>query len=181
MSMDYYTYMYSRNDTNEIFYVGKGKGNRAYSKDKRNAYWKNIVNKCGYTVHILAHFRTEKEAYDHETFLIRCFRDLSACMTNICDDNRPPKNYGNKFATVLKGRKRPAHSVLMTGENNPFYGKHHTEETKQAHSQHMKGRLAGEKNPNYGNHMTLTCPHCDKTGGRMMLRWHFGNCRNKTD
>ena len=30
-------------------------------------------------------------------------------------------------------------SKATTGENNPFYGKHHTEEVKKAHSEFMKG------------------------------------------
>lgn len=36
-------------------------------------------------------------------------------------------NYGNH---VLKGRKRPEHSLLMK-RNNPFAGKHHKEESKE--------------------------------------------------
>lgn len=34
----------------------------------------------------------------------------------------------------------------MSGENNPMYGKHHTDEVKTAQSERMKG----ENNPNYG-------------------------------
>lgn len=67
----------------------------------------------------------------------------------------------------------------VSGSNNPFYGKHHTEETKQKirdnlpdqsgeknpnyghkwseekkqeQSQKLKGAMVGEKNPNYGHH-----------------------------
>lgn len=35
----------------------------------------------------------------------------------------------------------------QVGEANPFYGKHHTEETKRKHSERMKGRYAGANNP----------------------------------
>lgn len=41
-------------------------------------------------------------------------------------------------------------SVANTGYKNGFYGKKHTEETKQKISAANKGRLAGEKNPRYG-------------------------------
>jgi hypothetical protein len=27
--------------------------------------------------------------------------------------------------------------------------------------------------------IVLTCPHCDKTGGAGMYRWHFDNCKHK--
>jgi hypothetical protein len=31
----------------------------------------------------------------------------------------------------------------------------------------------------YGKQETYTCPHCNKQGGRTMVRWHFDNCKNK--
>ena len=51
------------------------------------------------------------------------------------------------------GRKRPDLSrrnknKKMYGENNPFYGKHHTEENKQKQREKMLGRYDGENNPN---------------------------------
>ena len=47
-------YLHKRKDTNEIFYVGKGKNYlRAYSKHGRNKYWENIVNKYGYDIEII--------------------------------------------------------------------------------------------------------------------------------
>ena len=55
----------------------------------------------------------------------------------------------------------------LLGENNPFYGRHHTEETKQylsqintgrKHSEETKQKYSenrrGEKNPKYGNYWT---------------------------
>jgi hypothetical protein len=33
------------------------------------------------------------------------------------------------------------------------------------------------KHPTKG--LSLTCPHCGKTGGNTMKRWHFDNCKNK--
>ena len=45
-------------------------------------------------------------------------------------------------------------SEAMKGENNPFYGKKHTEETKQKISENRKGKCAGEEHPMYGKHHT---------------------------
>ena len=43
---------------------------------------------------------------------------------------------------------------MFSGEGNPFYGKRHTEETKQLISKHRKGKRAGEEHPMYGKHHT---------------------------
>jgi hypothetical protein len=68
--MKYYIYAHYRNDTGEVFYVGKGEGNRHKSMQGRNAYWLNIVNAHGYKVEILQHFETEDEAFEAEKALI---------------------------------------------------------------------------------------------------------------
>jgi len=54
----------------------------------------------------------------------------------------------------LRGDKISDNFFLVTkniyGENNPFYGKKHTEETKLAISKSKKGRCGGEKHPLWG-------------------------------
>ena len=55
----YYLYLHKRNDNKEIFYVGIGSIDkkfpykRAYNKNKRNKFWKNITNKTDYIVEIV--------------------------------------------------------------------------------------------------------------------------------
>ncbi len=82
--LQFYTYFHTRNDTGAVFYVGKGSKARAFDCD-RNAYWKNIVKKCGHTVHIASRWATEAEAFEHEKFLILCFKDLGAPLANLTD------------------------------------------------------------------------------------------------
>lgn len=43
-------------------------------------------------------------------------------------------------------------SKKFSGENNPFYGKHHSEETKKKISNSMTGKFSGENHPFYGKH-----------------------------
>ncbi len=63
---EYYVYAHKRLDNNTIFYVGKGKGNRAYIKSNRNEYWKRIVSKCDYEVLFLDKNLCEEDAYKLE-------------------------------------------------------------------------------------------------------------------
>lgn len=67
------------------------------------------------------------------------------------------------------GKVSPLKDLNKQGENNPFYGKHHSEETK------LKISLAklGKGKPQE----IIKCPHCGKIGGKSALRrWHFDNC-----
>ena len=67
----YYVYVHRRNDNNEIFYVGKGVGKRAWIKNREyNEHWTRVVNKHGYSVEIVQLFDTETEAYEFERSLI---------------------------------------------------------------------------------------------------------------
>lgn len=60
------------------------------------------------------------------------------------------------------------------GSENGMYGKRHTDETKQKISEKLKGKKAWNANLS----ITVTCPHCNKTGidSAGMRRWHFNNC-----
>lgn len=79
-----YIYLHRRNDTGEVFYVGKGSGNRAYRKDERNPHWHNVVNKAGFTVEIIAKGLTDAEAYWAEPLLIEAHGGVEN-LTNISD------------------------------------------------------------------------------------------------
>ena len=51
----YYVYTHLNPKTKEIFYVGIGKGNRAWNQwAGRNKFWENYVNKYGFEVEIVA-------------------------------------------------------------------------------------------------------------------------------
>lgn len=70
---DNYVYSHTRLDTNEVFYIGIGKGKnkyRAKNKKARNNYWLNIVNKTEYKIDILFDNLTREEACNKEIELI---------------------------------------------------------------------------------------------------------------
>ena len=67
-----YVYRHYRNDTKEVFYVGIGISKDRYkSRRGRNTYWKNIVNKYGYTYEIIADGITWSKACELEQLLIK--------------------------------------------------------------------------------------------------------------
>jgi len=70
---------------NTIFYIGKGTERRVHSKSSRTQYWRNVVAKHGYTAKVLAYWDTETEAFEHEKFLISCFRELGHPLVNLTD------------------------------------------------------------------------------------------------
>jgi hypothetical protein len=105
----YYTYSHSA-PNGKVFYIGKGKGDRAYSFNDRSHDWKRAIKQNnGVSVKILAYWNTEKEAFEHEEFLIACFNDLSYALVN--------KTKGGKgFYGYKKTEEQNKHiSKLLTG------------------------------------------------------------------
>lgn len=130
MDKDYYVYEHIRKDNNTVFYVGKGRGRRAYNS-KRNSHHDRIADKYGYTVRIIKDNLTEEEAYALE-------------QETICDYVFN-KGYGIDIEGLRKNDSIYQLSNHTLGGDGT-YGAVHTEEWCKQHSEDMKG----EKNPMYG-------------------------------
>lgn len=81
---NYYVYRHIRLDSNTPFYVGKGKENRAYSK-QRNKYWHRITSKTGFEVEIFISNLTEEQAFNKEKEFIKLYRDYGYKLANLTD------------------------------------------------------------------------------------------------
>jgi hypothetical protein len=78
----------------QVFYVGKGKEDRAFSRSDRSYLWKQkIKQERGLNIQILAEWPTEHEAYLHEEFLIACFNDMGIDLVNQTNGGKGVKNY----------------------------------------------------------------------------------------
>ena len=150
---NYYVYEWIRLDTNEPFYVGKGKGDRWKILTRgNNHHFNNIVKSIPVAVNILHNNLTEDIANDLEVWYIREYRDIIGYdICNIADGGeghglagKENGMYGkhhsdeskNKISEINKGRhhsdeSKKKISEAIKGENHPWYGKHHTEETKK--------------------------------------------------
>ncbi len=150
--MTYFTYLHRRNDSNEVFYIGKGCGRRINDRNNRNKHWNNIVAKHGFTYEKIAEWKEEKDAFLHEVFLIDCFRSMGCKLANLSNGGEGgsyPKTESHRknLSLAKKGVPNPK----MLGELNPAKSK----ESRKKRSIAMKkyyanggtNSMSGKKRP----------------------------------
>jgi hypothetical protein len=107
--MRYYVYVHKKLTDGEIFYVGKGQDDRAWSIEGRTRQWIKIAAECGRGVEIVAWFDLEADALRLESMLILLH---GAKLANVLRQGHPSRKG--------KGRKalgRPhAPEVMIDGE-----------------------------------------------------------------
>ena len=149
---NFYVYIHVKPNNGEIFYVGKGKGDRAYSKHKRNNFWKSVVNKYGFDTFIIENNLTEDEAFELEVKYIKRIgrRDEEVgTLVNMTDGGEG--NAGLKFSEEHKrkiseskiGKKRSEETKKKISKSHT--GKKRSEETKKKMSETRKGRKFSEE------------------------------------
>lgn len=109
---------------------------------------------------------------------------------------RKPKNNAEKMGKYertldIKEKMSKSHIGLQSGENNPMFGKTHSDEVKIAQSERMKnnqygkGWIASEEtrakmSARAKNRKSTVCPHCEGSYiGSNYTRWHGNNCKLK--
>jgi hypothetical protein len=128
----FYTYAHTKPD-GTIFYIGKGQKKRAWRKNGRNTHWKNIVVKYkNYGIEILANWKTEQEAFDHEVLLISCFKDMGYELANLTAGGEGVSNPSSETRAKL--------SESHKGPKNGFFGKKHSNEVKNKMSKERIGK-----------------------------------------
>lgn len=85
--------------------------------------------------------------------------NLTSGGTNFKHSEQTKRKIGQSNHISQQGKQwsqyqRQIISQKFKGQGNPFYGKHHTEQTKKKISQSMKGKNVGSSHPFYGKHHT---------------------------
>jgi len=126
--MTFYIYQHRKADTNEIFYVGKGKGTRLNQSKGRNQYWHRVVAKHGFVAEYIAQNLDEELAFLAEMEAIDVYRRRGIKLVNVTDGGEGASGYKHtaKHKANLKGNKNGETSWGMT-----FKNKKHTKESRQ--------------------------------------------------
>lgn len=173
----YYVYEWFIKDTLEVFYVGKGSGNRIRHLSNRSAEFKSVLAKYDCDARILYDNLDEEEAYEKEREVIAWYQsNTSYSLLNKTNGgqkgfiHRPEtlekisvaskSKWENKEwkERIIRNRHSPTStyqsegfkrkiSSLVRGENNPNYGHRWTNEMKERLRKKRIGMYAGAKNP----------------------------------
>lgn len=79
----FYVYLHRRKDTNEIFYVGKGRGDRAASVTGRSYGWYRVACEVGRSVEFFRVMLGEDQALKLERELIASLRASGTPLVNV--------------------------------------------------------------------------------------------------
>lgn len=80
---EYYVYLHKNPESGEVFYVGKGKVDRAYIRSGRSRYWDNYVAKHGIDIEIYRNGMHNVCAYILEKILINFYKSIGQAKCNI--------------------------------------------------------------------------------------------------
>lgn len=136
----FYTYVHRRVDDGKVFYVGKGKGSRANSIRSRNPYWRSTANKHGVRVELVARWGSELEAFEHEVFLIACFRDLNYPLCNLTDGGDGISGYRHSAETRAKHFGKPLTDEVRAKIGDANRGRVRSEDVRARISASLSGR-----------------------------------------
>lgn len=162
----HYVYLHRRSDTGQVFYVGKGKGDRAFRATSRNRHWRNIVAKAGDPlVEFALRDADEELALLCEVELIDRFRRLGLRLCNMTDGGEGVSGLKRKQSAEEIERRRAANTGkkrteeqrarIAAAKRGHGVGLKHSEQTKAKMAAKRRGRpnpqpaLRGKTRPSH--------------------------------
>lgn len=151
----YYVYIWYIKETNEIFYVGKGCGNRYKSMKDRNSYFKNIRKKYECDCKIIKYFEDEQEAYNYELELgikLKEKGQAKACYILGQTQKFISNEVKRKISKTLKNKEYKKRQPLTEEHKEKIriahIGKKQSLETIQKRREALKGHVVSEETRN---------------------------------
>lgn len=153
----HFVYLHKKLD-GTVFYVGMGtirttgnRYNRAYSKYRRNPFWRFTVEKHGYEVEIVGEFPSRELASNKEMELISQYgrRDLgTGTLVNMTDGgdgtsnilNHPMRGKSHKISSRRKMSDSRKSFLEESGRRAGMEGKRHSDEARRKMSESKKGK-----------------------------------------
>ena len=191
----FYVYAYIRENDSSIakagtpYYIGKGKGKRAWTKTNKEYRRKPPSS---HLISILFHSLTEEQAFENEKRLINEYGrvDLgTGILRNMSDGGEGPAgtvrsdDFKKRMSVIVTGRKKTpdqkkAQSLRQLGSTQ-------TVEAKLKNSLAHKGVIRTKEHQDKLSdslrdrpQQRIKCPHCEKEGGiSVMHRHHMNNCK----
>ena len=137
----FYVYEHWRLDRDECFYVGKGKGGRAYSMKNRNKHHQAVCAKLGrigsaFEVKMVSVGLTEKDAFALERERIAFWREANVDLTNLTDGGDGVSGFVHSEETKKlwssQRKGRPVSEEGKTKRSNTLKGRPKTKEHAMA-------------------------------------------------
>lgn len=132
----FYVYEWYNVQNEEIFYVGKGTGNRYKQVSKRNLLFKEYYENNECAVRIIKYFEKEKDAFAYERIRILELKDRKMCFCNLDNGGSGGVNFVwteemREYKSQNNPMKSPQQRERMR-RNNPMFNRGISE--KVAHS-----------------------------------------------
>lgn len=165
----FYVYAHRRATDGQIFYIGKGCGERAWSKRNRNTYWRNTVKKYGLAVEILTKGLSEEAAFDLERKMIAEIGREKLC--NLTDGGDGTSGHVHsaevreKIREITKARlSRPETKARMSEAQT---GRKHSSETLEKIRAAHLGKLRSAESVAKSAAAKRGKPHSEESKARM--------------
>lgn len=117
--MDYYVYGHIFKDTGELFYIGKGKNKRAWSK-KRSQKWLQITQNRDIEVVLILKSLTESEAFSIEKILISFYSPVGNTLPGGKQSPINTSEYLKFFYSTEAGHKKKLALKNRMSTDNPM-------------------------------------------------------------